>query len=202
MKNVAPLYEGAEGGNAAQVIERATDAVGRPKELASLVIDVLIACGTGIQSPLRAQLDAACGEVDISTGTKKKILPFTTELQRLYADPTVGAFLFVIRRMLEIHRETPWKPRRWDMLLVLSDRRLLLSDEPLDALPEVIQIRKDTYQLPRSFISTIHRVKGREFDEIVLPYAGASTFPDAPDARRLARPDLQPAAARDRSVRR
>ncbi|MFC1463105.1 ATP-binding domain-containing protein [Verrucomicrobiota bacterium] len=53
------------------------------------------------------------------------------------------------------------------------------------ALARAIQIRKDSTRIPRRFVTTIHKAKGREFDHVMIAHCGGKNFADDDDARRL-----------------
>ena len=184
-RRVAPLYDGIDGESAGAYVDRAQKLVGDARALSILLVEVLAGCGSGITANVRSQVGDACGATSINLGRKKKIQALSEELERIYADSTVVTFLKTLRSVTVRRDEINWQPLRWQTLHVLTDRRLHEGDDVAETLQHVIQMRKETTRCPRAFVSTIHRVKGREFDEVVIPYASASSFGNDDASRRL-----------------
>jgi len=56
---------------------------------------------------------------------------------------------------------------------------------PMEALNSAVRYRHHAFTVPLRCASTIHKVKGQEFDHVIVAHCSSSPFPDTDEARRL-----------------
>lgn len=180
-----PLYEGADVHVAAGFLEDAENAAGDPRALVIALMNVMGACGSGMPASARKQVETACRETHVEFGKKVNVRPLLELCETIYEQPTMHEWLAVLRRCFEQREALGWRPYRFDPLLLLVDRRLRDAESPIDALAPLARRRSEGTWRPSRFVATIHKVKGREFAEVAIPYCSSGSFPDTTEGRRL-----------------
>lgn len=177
------LDECANLQHAYDFLDRAADSQGDPLALSQALLDLIEATATGLQKKLRNQLGEALKTDSIEVGRKTNILPVVDLLRPLYQEPSLRSWLTVAAE-LAASPPTPLRMSRPEAAVLLGRLRTASLSAPRDELAELIRYRRDE-PMPAASIATVHRAKGREFDHVIIPSLGVSTYRDDPRSRRL-----------------
>jgi hypothetical protein len=196
MPGLARIHEAGEVQEPLERLERARAMAEHPAELALLLIDTLRDWGVGIGLDLRRQLTEVCQDHEIKLGTKKRIRPLAEICEAIYSVPNERGFLTAFAAAVRRRNDLGWKPIRRELVYLLASVPPD-ADDPELALQALGQARRGNPGA-LSKLMTIHKAKGREIAQVVLPYVAENSFKqDRATARLLyvaltrARRDLQ-----------
>lgn len=179
------LYEGADVREPRRRLELVLEADGDPARLVRLLGEALHALGTGVPESRVRELTAVCTSTGIVVGRRKNILPLVDVCRPLYDSPTVTTWLEVFRMALTLRAELKWQPLRRDAVWLLAAMPGD-TDDHLAALLATARAYAQRSRAPKQAVMTVHRAKGNEYDNVVLPYVSASSFgSEYEDAKRL-----------------
>ena len=173
-----PVFEGRSVlQNAAEFVDEALVVSGDACSLARLAIQVLGRVSAGVDAAMKARVERCVLPQGIDRRRQSKMLPVLDILARLYDAPTVVTWCAVMGTLAV----TPPAGVSIDdagALHVLGRLASIPSDDALhEALAELghkLALRRP----PRRCITTIHIAKGDEFDHVVVPHFGVTSFPN------------------------
>jgi DNA helicase-2/ATP-dependent DNA helicase PcrA len=177
------VHEGVELPLAYSAAERAHVASGNARDMALVLLDLLAETSTGLKpklKPLVACLTQSACRTPKSVALHELLIP----IGRLYDKPDIETWCSVLRQIAV-------SPPSWMRIHLPESLRVLgrlhtAPDEPvLQALDRAVKHRKEAGLVPYRCVSTIHKVKGRAFDHVIIPYGGRISFPANPVGRRL-----------------
>ncbi|WP_114945260.1 UvrD-helicase domain-containing protein [Microvirga calopogonii] len=176
--------EGADFEGAYSTLERAIAAVGHPRDLCLIILDLLGEVATGLTAAYRETLGRALTVQGIQAGRNRVLAPFLATFSPVYSRPDLASFCAVIEG---IARCPPvWlRLRQPECLRILGRIRPSGPDDALEALDAAIGARKLSPPQPARSISTIHKAKGLEYDHVLVGNFSAGHFADE-RGRRLA----------------
>lgn len=178
------LHEGLDVRAPTRWLEAAIEADGNPVALVAALAALMEEAGTGLDARRRADLQAVCTPAGVHLGRRTRIRPLAERCEPIFAEPTLACWLDVLRRCLTDHKLLDWRPVRRGPLMLLYALRIELDADPLNALTQLARGRRRLATAPRRAVMTIHRAKGRQFDTVVIPYLGESSFDASADAAR------------------
>ncbi|MBI2862800.1 MAG: ATP-dependent helicase, partial [Chloroflexi bacterium] len=183
VKHRLRLNEGAEFKAAYDILPDVVEAAGNPVAMSGHVLRLLRATGTGCTKDFSARVKKRLKPEGVNLKASGKLQPFLETLQRVYEEPSLETWCSVVD---QVRRKPPEGIgiEQPDCLHVLA---ALGGDEqdPLLALDNVCRERRSTLPQHRATVSTIHKVKGQEYDNIILCHFSARPFPDDEEARKL-----------------
>lgn len=165
------VYEGANPPQIDQLIEDIVGAEGDSHRVAEALID--FAGGVGTLDPGIADALRECDR----TGGHHSRLEISSVVQRVHADPSVAGCISALREMYKRRVALGWVVSRAASVSALRQLpKIGLSSDNVREL--IYQARRSTDDdvAPPRCVSTIHKVKGREFKHVVLPCLDARTF--------------------------
>ena len=177
------LNEGSEFKPAYDVLPNVIEAVGSPIALCEQVLGLLRATGTGCTKAFITRVRKRLRPEGVDLKGWPNMQHFLETLQRLYDDPSLETWCSVVDEV----RRMPPDPigiEQFDCFHVLGAMR---SDEgdPLVALDNAGRERRSRLPQHWATVSTIHKVKGQEYDNIILCHCNAEQFPNDAEARKL-----------------
>jgi hypothetical protein len=179
------LNEGSEFGEAYAVLERATAVLGNPSQLAMCLIHHIDAVSTGLDQAKKRAFAATLQPNQIAYGRHRIIRDLLIKFEPLYEMPDLMTFCKVAR---EISVAPPaWLTIRMPMTMrLLGQVRARAEEDSAECLDEVVaRFKAGAPRLPRS-VSTIHKAKGLEFDNVMIANFSAAHFGDDEMSRRIA----------------
>ena len=177
------VNEGVELPLAYGAIERAELAVKNPQEMALALLALLVETSTGLKPRLKRLLRCFTPSSCVAPNSNE-IRDFVAILARLYDSPELPTWCVVLRDVLAA-------PPSWmriqlpESLRALARLQVSPGEPAVIALDRVVRQRKEAGFIPTQCVSTIHKVKGRAFDHVIIPYCGRSSFPATALGRRL-----------------
>lgn len=182
--NHLTLHEGMDPGDPQKLLEAAITSSGDPAKLVSALIDALCRCGSGLDKSRREQINRACQADGIVLGKMTRIAPLTQLIAPLYTQPDIASWLDCLRACCAKANEIKWKPQLRDSLALLTAVRITADDDAAPALYTIAASRRHTMRLAPRIVTTIHKAKGREFNDVALPFVSETDFPDSDAGRR------------------
>jgi hypothetical protein len=178
-------HEGSDHEPARVLLADVIYAAGDPQALAALLVGAMQKWGQGMTKPYREQVTAICTDNGVVLGGKRKIVPFSRLCEELYAEPNVAAWLRCLRSVLDgQHGIEGWRAVRVDQIFLMARLRPGPDDDPSALLHAESRARDAIRPAPNRGFMVIHKAKGFEFDEVVLPYCAGSLFQDELPSRR------------------
>jgi hypothetical protein len=177
------VNEGVELPFAYSAIERAELAVGDRQELVLAFLGLLEQTSTGLRPKLKA-LHRCFTPSACLLPRSAELREFVATLGRLYDSPDLPTWSAVLRDVLAA-------PPSWmriqlpESLRALARLRVVSGEPAVMALDRIVRYRKEAGFVPQRCASTIHKVKGRAFDHVIIPYCGSSSFPNSELGQRL-----------------
>jgi len=177
------VNEGVELPLAYNAIERAELAVGSPQEMALALLTLLGETSTGLRPKFKA-LHRCLAPSACVLPKSTELRDFVAILARLYDSPDLPTWCAVLRDI--VAAPPSWMRIQLPESLRALARLQVVSGEPaVMALDRVVRHRKEAGFVPQRCVSTIHKVKGRAFDHVIIPYCGNSSFPATALGQRL-----------------
>jgi superfamily I DNA/RNA helicase len=179
------LNEGADYADAYDLLEQAIAAVGNPSQLAMCIVAHLGAVSTGLDQAKRRAVERALRPDRIEYGRHQRLREFLGRFEGLYHTPDLLTFLATAKTMIA---EPPsWLTVRMPVTMrLLAQVRPSLADNGLECLDEVVRrLKAGARRLTRS-VSTIHKAKGLDFDDVLVANFSAGHFGDDEMSRRVA----------------
>jgi DNA helicase-2/ATP-dependent DNA helicase PcrA len=176
--------EGADFTDAYSALERAIAAVGRPRDLCLVILDLLGEVATGLTAAFRQTLGRALTDYGIQAGRTRALVPILASFMPVYSCPDLAGFCAAIEG---ISRRPPdWlRLRQPECLRILGRIRPSGPNDAFEALDAAISTRKLSPPQPARSIGTIHKAKGLEYDHVLVGNFSAGHFADE-RGRRLA----------------
>jgi hypothetical protein len=177
------VNEGAELPLAYSAIDRAELAAGDPREMALALLALLLETSSGVKPKLKT-LHRCLASSTCLLPRSAELRDFVGLLGRLYESPNLTTWCSILREILAA-------PPSWlriqlpESLRVLARTRVIAGEPAFVALDRVVRYRKDAGVVPSRCVSTIHKVKGRAFEHVIIPYCGRSSFPATEVGLRL-----------------
>lgn len=179
------IHEGADYADAYRAFGMATRAGSNPRELALAAIDLMKSSFGGMTKAVEKDLTSSLKADSLDAGRKKKILPLLSRFEGVYEAPSLRSWCRVVGGFgvdppaeLILHR-----PRSLAAIRNASD--LSYDDDPEAAFDEVVRQMRMAVGVPERSVMTIHKSKGHEFANVIVPIVGAESFPDDDSGRRL-----------------
>lgn len=179
------VHEGADYADAYRAFGMATRAGSNPRELALAAIELMKSSFGGMTKAVEKDLTSSLKADRLDAGRKKKILPLLGRFTGVYETPSlrswcrmVGGFGVDPPAELILHR-----PRSLAAIRNATD--LSYGDDPEVAFDEVVRQMRMAVAVPDRSVMTIHKSKGHEFANVIVPIVGAGSFPDDDAGRRL-----------------
>lgn len=177
------VNEGVDLPLAYSAIERAELAVKNPQEMALALLTLFAETSTGLKPRLKA-LHRCFTPASCVAPKSTELRDFVAILARLYDSPDLAMWCAVLRNVLAA--APSWMRIQLPESLRALARLQVISGEPaVMALDRVVRHRKEAGFVPQRCVSTIHKVKGRAFDHVIIPYCGRSSFPATALGQRL-----------------
>lgn len=179
------INEGSDFEMAYSLLESATNNSGDSRALALSLIDHIQEVATGLDSAKRQAISRSLLADRIDYGRREVIREFLSKLEPLYIKPDVCTFCETAKAMV-------WKPPTWLTIRMPAAMRLLgqvrprPGDDAAQCLDEVVARLKAGMRRPSCVISTIHKAKGLEFDNVLVGNFSAAHFGDDEMSRRVA----------------
>ena len=177
------LNEGSEFKPAYDVLPNVIEAAGSPIALCEQVLELLRATGTGCTKDFTARIKKRLRPEGVDQKGWAKMQSFLEILQRLYDEPSLETWCSVVD---QVRRKPPDSIgiEQIDCFHVLGAMRAD-EDDPLVALDNAGRERRSRLPQHWATVSTIHKVKGQEYDNIILCLCNAEQFPNHAEARKL-----------------
>lgn len=176
--------EGAEFEEAYSALERAIEAIGRPRDLCAIILDLLSTLAIGLTAARRASLNRALTERGIETGRNRALVPFIMAFAPVYASPDLAGFCATVEGIMR-HSPEWLQVRQPECLRILGRIRPLGVHDALEALDAAVSAHKLSPAQPTRSVGTIHKAKGLEYDHVLVANFSASHFAEE-RGRRLA----------------
>jgi DNA helicase-2/ATP-dependent DNA helicase PcrA len=177
------VNEGADFEAAYAALDSAKAAIGEPRGLALVLLNMLHDVSTGLNKSRHDALTKLLGADTIAPTKSRELFPIMSALHHLYHQPTIAGFCEAVT---SVHRNPPnWLSVRLPETLRMLGRIRPPDDSPLEALDNLVALRKLHPPRPRVTVSTVHKAKGLEFDHVGLCPFSTTLFPDTEYGRRL-----------------
>jgi len=178
------INEGVELPLAYAAIEQAELAVGSPRDMALALLTLLGETSTGFVKARLKSLHRCLTPSACAFPKSAELHGLLILLARLYDSPDLPTWCAILREI--VISPPPWMRIHLPENLRVLGRLQIASNEPaVFALDRVVRHRKEAGFVPQRCVSTIHKVKGREFDHVIIPYCGRSSFPANAQGQRL-----------------
>jgi superfamily I DNA/RNA helicase len=190
------LHEGADYADAYKAFNMAIKAGSSSRELALAAIQLMNASFGGMTKTVQKDLNDSLKADRLDAGKKKKILPLLRRFEPLYESPTLTSWCRMIGD-LAVHPPaglTLHRPRSLGAIRNAAD--LSHGDDPEVVFDEVVRQMRMAVPMPDRSVMTIHKSKGHEFTNVIVPICGAASFPDDDEGRRLLYVAMSRACAR------
>jgi DNA helicase-2/ATP-dependent DNA helicase PcrA len=179
------LNEGSEFSEAYELIEKATAELGHAKPMAICLIEHVCRVSTGMDHAKHDSILASLQDGCIDYGRRQVVKDFLSKFEPLYAHPDLSTFCEVAKAIVT----TPptWLTIRMPVSMrLLGQVRPMPGDDAIACLDEVVaRIKAGARKLSRS-VSTIHKAKGLEFENVLIGNFSAAHFGDDELSRKLA----------------
>jgi hypothetical protein len=174
------VYEGANPPQIDQLIEAVVGAEGDGES----VLDALIDFGGGVGT-LMPELAGALKEC-FHAGGRHERPDVSAVVQHINADPLVTGCMAALREMYDHRVALGWNVSRAASVAALRQlpRLGLNSDNIRDLIYQARRSTEDDVAPPRC-VSTIHKIKGREFKHVLIPFLDSRTFASRAADRHL-----------------
>lgn len=174
------VYEGANPPQIDQLIEAVVGAEGDGESVLDALIDFAGGVGTLVPG-LAGDLKECC-----KAGGWHQRPEVSAVVQHICADPVVTGCIAALREMYHHRVALGWNVSRAASVAALRQLpKVGLSSENIREL--IYQARRTTDDdvAPPRCVSTIHKVKGREFKHVVIPFLDSRTFAQRAADRHL-----------------
>lgn len=177
------LNEGSDFKPAYDILPNVIDAVGNPIALCEQILKLLKETSTGCNKNFTTRVTNRLRPEGVNLRGSGKMQSFLELLQPLYNEPSLETWCGVVE---QIRRKPPDSIgiEQPDCFHVLGAMRVNEGD-PLIALDNAGRERRSWTPQHERTVSSIHKVKGQEYDNIILCHCSAEQFPDNMDARKL-----------------
>jgi UvrD-like helicase C-terminal domain/AAA domain len=178
------VNEGAGYEAAYTTVEKAKEVAGSPQQLANVLLCLLKDMSTGLDARRATAIKKVLDNRGLLPTRNREVCQLLPALRRLYENPSVAGFCSAVATILECPPD--WLTVRLPETLRVLGRIRPSDDEALQALDAVIAMRKARPPRTRITVSTVHKAKGLEFDDVLVCPFSATQFPDTNSGRRLA----------------
>jgi DNA helicase-2/ATP-dependent DNA helicase PcrA len=180
------IWEGHVRDNLRELVTAIEREAGSPEGIATAAVAFTQKVATGFSNSAFA--DAVLREVRSGCCAKRMGKPAQLQelARRLHAQPNhtgVATFLKSLHGLAKSERA--FAPVRFDNLREFWDAACLDSFEsPLDGLSELARRRTSTkHKMPKKALSTVHKAKGLECDDVIIVPCDRAHFKDSEEAR-------------------
>ena len=167
-----------------EAIEKVSHCEGDPVALCNEVVNMLDATCVGVTKAFRETVQKRLTAEQIELKRPSKLNPFFEKLVPLYENPTVATWCRVIESVIKdmpagVTLDFP------DCLRLVGSLRTEEGEDPLLMLEMKARVRRLKLPQHNATVSTIHKVKGQEYDHVFICHCSAGPFPDSEYSRKL-----------------
>lgn len=179
------LNEGSEFGAAYELLEAARANEGQPSRMALCLVDHIQTVSTGLDEAKRRAITSALEEDHIEYGRLRIVRDFLAQFEPLYRTPDLHTFCEVTRSI--VASRPNWLTIRMpSSLRLIGQVRPRAEDNCAECLDEVVARIKSGARRLKRCVSTIHKAKGLEYDNVLIANFSAAHFGNDEMSRRLA----------------
>lgn len=179
------INEGVDFEAAYTLLELAAANESNPRALALCLVDHIQTVATGLDREKRRAISSSFQADRIEYGHRRVVRDFLSKFEPIYRTPNVPTFCEVASTI--VWRPPPWLTIRMPASMrVLGQVRPRPSDDPAQCLDEAVARLKAGMRRPTRTLSTIHKAKGLEFDDVLIGNFSAAHFPNDEMSHRVA----------------
>lgn len=181
--NRASVYEGSVLQHLYEAFDKLIENVGSPRQLAQTVLALLTQTCTGLTAVYRRRIEQSLEDHRLNLGRQHTVMPLLVQLQILYEHPSIDGVAQLARGVLA---ECPafltfHRPAAFCILSAITSS----GADPYDQLQESMVNYKSVTRRPNFAVGTVQRIKGLEYDHVLVFNVSKTHFKDDDYGRKL-----------------
>jgi hypothetical protein len=179
------VNEGAEFNAAYGLVENAIVNINNPQRMAACLLAHIETVSTGMDGEKKRSATLMLQADRIEYGRFRVMKDFVRKFEPLYRSPDFPTFCEVVRDV--IFSPPAWLTIRMPMCMrLVAQIRQIQQENAIEYLDEIVARFKARPKRPARCASSIHKVKGLDFDHVLIGNFSSEHFPDDEISRRIA----------------